>query len=362
MAMLAKRSVVAIALLAIIASCGKPDLSRSAAQTLIRASDAFQRFTQTIPLHARATEDGLEQGIWRLDSDRVVLAEKATATISSAARDSIVLKSAASIKVVVTGISDVPGTTNQKEALFTWEYDQLPSIARRFAVKGGNGRAIFRLFDDGWRLETAAAQADAGGFVLSAQENDEIAADMEAEATRRRLAQEAVIAAAAALKRRIHESKIPTRAIEEYSFRRSPYTYTNPPEYYVKITDANVVFKDFDGLEWTVWFGNIEEVKLFSQSRSLWADYDYGIIVTLRSGVTSYTTKSMWQTVPSPVKSLTFGIRREFVNPRHSDETTRRRTDNSAKDEEARVVSVLRTILSEWQTRYSDLPASSLTE
>src|ERR1035441_6172152 len=51
----------------------------------------------------------------------------------------------------VTGISSV-GMQGMKEVLFRWSFVNIPNVLRPYVVGGGTGRAIIRLFDDGWRV------------------------------------------------------------------------------------------------------------------------------------------------------------------------------------------------------------------
>ncbi len=94
---------------------------------------------------------GVAQGLWTDGSP--VLAPKANLLIGELNYDRLVPHKPLNILIISTGLADVPGTTNLKEAQFDWSYQNVPSVIKRFIALGGSGRAIFRLYDDGWRIE-----------------------------------------------------------------------------------------------------------------------------------------------------------------------------------------------------------------
>ncbi len=55
-----------------------------------------------------------------------------------------------SVDVDVTGVLESGEGRARTE--FTWRYQSLPEILRRLAVHGGQGRASFERWDDGWRI------------------------------------------------------------------------------------------------------------------------------------------------------------------------------------------------------------------
>ena len=77
------------------------------------------------------------------------------------------------ISVEVTGITDAPTDLKGKLAKFTWNYLDLPSDVKRFAVKGGAGAALFKEYDDGWRIEDIEYEYAREPAELTSKELDE---------------------------------------------------------------------------------------------------------------------------------------------------------------------------------------------
>jgi hypothetical protein len=102
--------------------------------------------------------------------------------------------------IEVTGIADpaspLGGTqTGSKEVQFRWEYAGADEVTMRFIVRGGTGRALMRLFDDGWRIDHIELQELSEGFPLSAAAQAAAESDRRSE-TERRLAEENLISQA----------------------------------------------------------------------------------------------------------------------------------------------------------------------
>lgn len=132
----------------------KGELTRNLAAKLIEGSEQFAGYTKNIAFHRTGFQKGIEQRVW--DRNRRLTA-RGTEVFESVSPGGIfgggvalVLKHPATTRVNVTGIADVMMGTGIKEAHFEWRYLDLPSLAKRFVVKGGSGKAYIRRYDDGW--------------------------------------------------------------------------------------------------------------------------------------------------------------------------------------------------------------------
>jgi len=143
------------------ASCA-PSLTRDNAAKLIQKSIGK---LSDVRLNAQGYQKGFLQGMWVTETESKVTHlthqgaqhfasinysagywGKFAAQASGSGSGSIRLNKPVDVRVRVTGIR------NGSAAEFTWEYAGLPSIAKRYAIKGGTGTALFNLYDDGWRL------------------------------------------------------------------------------------------------------------------------------------------------------------------------------------------------------------------
>lgn len=185
-----KRLITSIAILIITTSSmvawGNPSLSRSDAKKQINSNSKIIRYKLNVPLHSGAYKMGKEQGIWKYQNRKTLLAKKAKSSIASVSRNTITLHNPAQINIEVTGIASVPMMANMKEAQFSWKYQKLPHLVRRFALEGGGGSAFFRLFDDGWRLENIKIKTSNIPIQLSPKEWQEAVKDAETEQVRKK--------------------------------------------------------------------------------------------------------------------------------------------------------------------------------
>ncbi len=276
---------VAILLLPIsaiaISSCDQNQLSRSKAEQMIKGSPQARSFQTSIPFHRGGFQQGQDQGIWRVEDKAVILAEKATASIAGVSGDqylyftqtaaaSITPKEPATISISVTGITDSPGAKNVKFAQFTWQYEALPSLVKRFAVKGGNGSAVLQLYDDGWRIAQVTMAPSEEPAPLSAEEIKAVGEDEAAESSRRAELAKAASIAANKLAARIQESRSPTRVIRTFIHKCNSGAPMR-----VVVTDVNVTGynrgctnnQEPDGSPkkpYTIWFGQVMEITTFS--------------------------------------------------------------------------------------------------
>jgi hypothetical protein len=163
--------------------CGKKELTRNAAKRLLVASQAFQR-AENVPLNEDAFRIAVEEGIWRQRGygGEWVPTRKGQEYFES--------RNALTVKLVtplerriheVTGITagTQPGATAM--ATFSWSFERIPPPVARYAGLKDihyDGRAEFRLFDDGWRVETIEygepiAGSKSRGTLVEAVRSDE---------------------------------------------------------------------------------------------------------------------------------------------------------------------------------------------
>ncbi|HEV7406719.1 MAG TPA: hypothetical protein VGO11_27460 [Chthoniobacteraceae bacterium] len=239
----------------------KDSLSRSEAKTKIEASPDLHALERTIPMYPDAFLQGPRQGLW--DSNGR-LTTKGQRNFSSTDGLKFSLKAPTSITTVITGITDVPLAQNLKEVQFDWTYSEMPSVARRFAVLGGNGLAHFQLFDDGWRLREVTFQHSTVPFVMSPGERQEAAQDEAEEAERQRAAarhqeDERARLAALAAASKVRSGKLTSFFCDNW-YSRSEQKLPN------KISDVDIEAIDAGGPErWrttTIWFGDVSGLAL----------------------------------------------------------------------------------------------------
>lgn len=157
-------------------------LSRDKATVLIEKN--MSSFKSNVRLHREGYDKGLHHGMWVMIDKAASITTQGAAyfesinystddwgnfvvQVAGADSGSVTLKNPANLRVKVTGIRE--GST----AEFTWEYVGLPSVVKRYVVKGGAGTAQFTLYDDGWRLANINAQYSNEPAVLTAKESRE---------------------------------------------------------------------------------------------------------------------------------------------------------------------------------------------
>jgi len=259
--------------------CGcTPELTRSDAERKIAAHEGLKEWAIQIPMHSDALRKSADEG-FLLTSGKID-------SIAGSTTNLIELKTAVSTKVTATGISDVPGTTNQKEVQFTWTYVDLPSKVKRFAADGGTGISIFRLFDDGWRIERIKTSPSDKPIALSEEEKREDEADLATEQEKRRveaqkqrvlaqIAEEARRQESDRLAKRVLESKTYTKTIAEVKFSHTFLMVGGPPiagEQDITLSDVTITFKEHiygrtKPTPFTIWFGYITGMSTTSDIR-----------------------------------------------------------------------------------------------
>ena len=131
-------------------------LSREHARDLILKSKSIQDLSTIVHLHSKGLGQGRDLGLWTIARGKGSPTEKGRMLISELVRPS---RADAYVKLItpsdvpsveVTGITDARG--GGKLAEFSWKYKNLPQEIQPFACAGGTGGAIFKLYDDGWRI------------------------------------------------------------------------------------------------------------------------------------------------------------------------------------------------------------------
>jgi len=229
-----------IAFLVCLTACGNPELTREDAAEIIRADTRLQNYSYSVPHRGGLGKEGENQGLWEYDG-RFRLGEKAAVEIASIEGYFINLNSPTSVSVDVTGIVTMGANEERKAVQFAWNYPDLPPLTKRFAINGGEGNATFALFDDGWRLEDLDVSTSGQPSVLSADEQEAVAADI-AEETKKREARAALF----------RQSWSPTK-----EFDRINFTYRNANRAII-VTDVDVQFYNAIGRLCQVWYGNMK--------------------------------------------------------------------------------------------------------
>jgi hypothetical protein len=189
--------VSVLAVLVCAYGCGKADLSRGKAEALISQSKDMQALRTSVPLYSGGYKKGIQQGMWREEfNDQrrrrlTVLTDKGKGSFKEISQVGLFgfgaeqrfVAPVAEIKVPsvkVTGIAKEGDT--QRSVDFSWTYVDLPSVVKRFVVAGGSGKASFKLFDDGWRLDQIGGAVADEAVSLSDKEKAEEQADVQAAA------------------------------------------------------------------------------------------------------------------------------------------------------------------------------------
>ena len=190
---------VLILLAFVLVSCGRPELARQDAAKLIENSSFFsEESNSTLLMHDNGKQLGFELGWWTFDRGNAVNFSPAIRSEGSAVTtcgwmfDCMVVNKPVRIAVSVTGIT---GDTDQtvRTVAFDWQYKDLPPLSRRIAIQGGQGKAMFRLFDDGWRLaEIGSMTTHKSPYPLSEQDKQAIARDLASERERRAATEQAL--------------------------------------------------------------------------------------------------------------------------------------------------------------------------
>lgn len=174
-----------ISLVIVLASCGQPDLDRSAAGDLINQSGSMAENINTLRFTNNAFYRGVEQGKWTKDGKLRVPIETGIKSVDRYRLN--FLNSVSRTVVSVTGIAESDENESQTKIIeFVWQYKDVPLLVRRFVRAGGTGLAVARLYDDGWRIKKVDLKEKDDPFQLTAAENSAQSKDIETETRRRR--------------------------------------------------------------------------------------------------------------------------------------------------------------------------------
>jgi len=255
-----------------LSACGESrtgELTRDLARELLVEHEKTDPdgFGRKIPLWSGAYDAGVSQGFWTEDG---LLTEKGSQTFAAIDRSVLTLKQTAAPDVEITGITDFQGTASgMKQANFSIGYASLPMPAKRFAAAKGEGEAVFRKYDDGWRLDVRGANFGQEGIVLSPAETDAVLKDADAQSALVASAQQAADAENARKAARLAESQQPKTPETHYACAPIKAGYdTRSTEYW--LTDVGLrsaeTTKGFNGSTYrnSHWFGSIQSYELRS--------------------------------------------------------------------------------------------------
>lgn len=209
----------------ILASCGRPELSRQDAAKLIENNNKFGQYKSNLLLQENAVPQGMAFGWWQMQGGSVINLSPTIQSEGSAIERAMfgfgnaymVLNKPAQISVTVTGIEGDNKQTTRGVA-FDWKYKDLPPLSRRIAVQGGQGEALFQLFDDGWRMvELQPITVSKSPYPLSQQDQQDMAKDVDSERNRRATAEQAAAEAKRALDERIRLARTTTRVLSRHT-------------------------------------------------------------------------------------------------------------------------------------------------
>lgn len=266
------RRGVLILVAVVLSACGRAEFTRSEAESALTKNDQIAALSKRVYLMPNALDQGQTQGLWdRKRNGEVRLRAKAAEEVSSVSGRYLTPKGAPSIKVTVTGIADAPSSNKVKEVQFVWAYESLTPIIRRLAIRGGQGKALFRQFDDGWRVEGVQTSLGDQAIELSAAEQSQIEQDI---ATERAQQQE--------IQNFVASSWTPSGVLRQFAFQ--PAVDAQRSARYgpmkIVITDVDVSYGADPGLQ-TVWFGHVKEIgvsqrgQIYLSNRNLVGGYIY---------------------------------------------------------------------------------------
>jgi hypothetical protein len=162
----------------LLAGCGDPNFDRDIGEDLIDETEAKQLLMTEVPLQKNTREMYVAQGF---ESDEDLQREFFAQMGEGGGKksDGFRIKEPATIDISITGISEDSSQIGIKQAEFMWTYENLPSLVKRFAIKGGSGTASFKLFDDGWRVLDVKFERSNEPFPLTNDEQEEIKRNVE---------------------------------------------------------------------------------------------------------------------------------------------------------------------------------------
>jgi hypothetical protein len=275
-----KRIVVAALTALMLTSCSaswSADLTRPQAKAILSKTKTFNSTYNQLNF----VDNGFQQfAALGVNSNNYAVASKdydpelaKIFTVADAVANTINLRTPLPARVdEITGIADAG--QGMKEVLFRWTMVNVPDVLKPFVAVGGTGKAIMRLYDDGWRVENGPSLSnDTTPPTLTAAQKAQIDSLREAHFNRVR---EAAAKAQSAEKLRLEKvaaSKTPTQTL--YKFKAQTLLSVAPfPDKRttvdVEVTDANVTIdveatsanvKD-SGRKITLWFGCLSSTRV----------------------------------------------------------------------------------------------------
>jgi hypothetical protein len=237
-------------------------LTRPDAARLVAQSAEFSKRSTIVHGNQDAAAKGVRQGAWDAQFTLTGNGRQYFARVVQGLSGSVELTLASPVNQEVsevTGITDAPemlGGKGVKQIEFTWRYADLPSMAKRFASRGGTGTAVARLYDDGWRIQDVRMQTSDEPFPLTSEEidaqtNDERAiadAAKQVETARQQLLTQATTPTQTLLKQTV-------RLVSGYDSSCSGNKVTT-----VQLTDVDIQMADCHKIWARMWMGHINNI------------------------------------------------------------------------------------------------------
>lgn len=161
------RSAIFMLLAFSLLGCGKAELSRSSAKDMIQESSELKALSENVQLNSAA--EGKARALDVLDGNGALTPKGAKLFSMFNVAGATLAQPISLPDVDVTGITSVPMAEDMKEVQFSLTF-QYPPVIKRFAAKVSGGTALFRRYDDGWRLEKVRISASSEPYPLTAQE------------------------------------------------------------------------------------------------------------------------------------------------------------------------------------------------
>lgn len=258
------RSSIFILLALSLIGCGKKELDRSSAKTMIESSTKLKVLAQNLPLNSAAR--GKARALDMLNRNGA-LTPKGLKLFSKFNNAGATLVHPASLPSVdVTGITSVPMAEDMKEVQFEFAF-QFPPEIKRFAAKGGKGVAHFRRYDDGWRMEGVNVSISNEPYPLTVQEANDELADLSAVANERAKLK-------ADLQKLVEQSRVPKQSTLKFVTGDMIYSYASDHDIKeLTLFDTEISLDvlpspyEKSGSSSHIWFGDIKELsKYYSAS------------------------------------------------------------------------------------------------
>lgn len=252
----------------LVESCSSGSLTRSTASKIISQSTEFTEKIMRLSTRIGAATDWDAHGGW---NNPKLKADFSTFNRASLGGDLELKTPAKRVIKEVTGIAQIPGAQGMKEVQFSWAYSPLSKMAKRYAHVEGTGVAVFRIYDNGWRIDRLDLSYSADPPKYSQAELEEIQTEINTETARAKTAKLEAEKKETERLRRVEESKRATREIwSGFTIKgahRNGKTITP-----AKLSDVSVTYE-----HWAIasgpkehWFGTIKEID-FSPGDSTWA-------------------------------------------------------------------------------------------